>query len=145
LLVGVEDVVPPENLRKDLEKSKNHFARSVENTKHKDSAKKSSKKIIRVLEKRGAKVTVYDPYFSQKELKEKQINCSKSLTEALERSDCAIILTGHDHFKRLNFNRLKVIMKPPAAIIDLEGTLEPEKIEKADLVYRGLGRGVWTK
>lgn len=107
--------------------------------------KKVAKKIIRVLEKRGAKVTVYDPYFSQKELTEKQINGSKSLTEALERSDCAMILTGHDQFKRLNFKRLKVIMKSPAAVIDLEGILEPEKIEKADLVYRGLGRGVWTK
>jgi len=42
-------------------------------------------------------------------------------------------------------NRLKHIMKMPAAIVDLTGTFEPDKVEKEGFTYRGLGRGVWTK
>jgi hypothetical protein len=56
-----------------------------------------------------------------------------------------MILTGHDQFKRLSLKRLKIMMKMPAAIIDLEGILEPDKIEKEGFTYRGLGRGVSTK
>jgi hypothetical protein len=33
----------------------------------------------------------------------------------------------------------------PAAIVDLEESLDPDKVEKAGFIYRGLGRGVWTK
>jgi hypothetical protein len=36
-------------------------------------------------------------------------------------------------------------MKMPAAIVDLEGIVEPNKVEKEGFIYRGLGRGVWTK
>jgi len=40
---------------------------------------------------------------------------------------------------------LKAMMKMPAAIVDFEGVLKPDDIEKEGFIYRGLGRGVWTK
>jgi hypothetical protein len=36
-------------------------------------------------------------------------------------------------------------MKMPAAIVDFEGIIEVDKVEKEGFIYRGLGRGVWTK
>jgi len=33
----------------------------------------------------------------------------------------------------------------PAAIVDIERILEPDKIEKEGFAYRGLGRGVMEK
>jgi hypothetical protein len=33
----------------------------------------------------------------------------------------------------------------PAAIIDLIGILEPQKVEKEGFLYRGLGRGAGKK
>jgi len=36
-------------------------------------------------------------------------------------------------------------MKKPAAIVDLAQIVHPSKAEKEGFVYRGLGRGVWTK
>jgi hypothetical protein len=36
-------------------------------------------------------------------------------------------------------------MRKPAAIVDLEGIMDPGKVEREGFIYRGLGRGVWTK
>ena len=107
--------------------------------------KRTARKIIDTLEARGAKISVYDPYISESEITETSYHFKKNLTEAMERADCAIILAAHDQFKHMNLRKMKLTMKMPAAIIDLEGVSEPNKIEKEGFVYRGLGRGVWTK
>jgi nucleotide sugar dehydrogenase len=103
------------------------------------------KEIAETFEARGAKLGLYDPYFSEKELAEFQHNPRRTLNENLEGADCIVLLVAHEQFKNLSLNRLKHIMKMPAAIVDLTGTFEPDKVEKEGFTYRGLGRGVWTK
>ena len=103
------------------------------------------KEIVETFEARGAKLSLYDPYFSEKELAEFQHIPRKTLSENLEGADCIVLLVAHEQFKNLSLNRLKHIMKMPAAIVDLTGTFEPDKVEKEGFTYRGLGRGVWTK
>ena len=111
----------------------------------KGSPKKLVEEIAAILEARGAKVTLYDPHLKEYENSENQARVKKTLAESLEGSDCAIVLTGHDQFKRLNLRKLKHVMKMPAAIIDFEGILDAGKIEKEGFIYRGRGRGIWTK
>ena len=111
----------------------------------KDTPKVSAKKLAKILENKGAKVSLYDPYISSKELTDLNCPFKKNLTEAMEGVDCIIIFTGHDRFKRLNLKKLKIMARMPAAIVDFEGVIDPEKVEKEGLIYRGLGRGVWTK
>jgi UDP-N-acetyl-D-galactosamine dehydrogenase len=110
----------------------------------KSAPKRLAEKLARIMEARGAKVTIYDPYFSQ-EAAENRHYFKKTLAEALERADCIVLLTPHDQFKRLSLNRLKVTMKMPAAIVDLERIFQPDKAEKEGFVYRGLGRGALVK
>jgi nucleotide sugar dehydrogenase len=107
--------------------------------------KRAVKELAKTLETKGVRVSFYDPHFSENEVGELQPHFKKSLTEAVEGADCIMIITGHDQFKRLNLKKLKVMMKMPAAIVDLEGILEPDKVEEEGFIYRGLGRGVWTK
>jgi nucleotide sugar dehydrogenase len=111
----------------------------------KDSPREAVRKLAEALNSRGVRVSVYDPLFSNEELAEIYSNVKKNLNEAVEGADCLIILTAHDQFRRLNFNRLKVVMRMPASIVDFAGIVEPDKVEKAGFIYRGLGRGVWTK
>jgi len=111
----------------------------------KSSPKKIVKELARMLQAKGAKVSFYDPYFLGDDLDEMQCYLKKNLTEALEGTDCILILTSHDQFKRLNLKKMKFMMKMPAAIVDFEGIIEPDKAEKEGFIYRGLGRGVWTK
>lgn len=105
----------------------------------------TAKELAKMLEAKGAKVNLYDPYCTSNEPTDTQYQFKKNLTEAVEGADCIVILTGHDQFKHLNLKRLKAMMKMPAAIIDLENTIAPEKVEKEGLVYRGPGRGAWIK
>jgi nucleotide sugar dehydrogenase len=111
----------------------------------KSPPKKAVKELARLLGARGAKVGLYDPYFTGDELSEMQHNLKKSLAEASESVDCILILASHDQFKRLNLKKLKVMMKMPAAIVDFEGVVEPAEVEKEGFIFRGFGRGVWTK
>ena len=107
--------------------------------------KRTARKIVENLEARGAKTSLYDPYLSETEVAGTSFHLKKTLAEATERTDLIIIMTAHDQFTHLNLRKLKLTMKMPAAIVDLEGIAEPSKIEKEGFVYRGLGRGVWTK
>ena len=111
----------------------------------KGSPKKIVKELAQVLTTRGCRITLYDPYFSEGDLADSQVRPKKSLAEAVEGSDCIVIIAQHDQFKRLNLAKLKLMMKRPSAIVDLEGIVEPGKVEKEGFIYRGLGRGVWTK
>jgi UDP-N-acetyl-D-mannosaminuronic acid dehydrogenase len=104
------------------------------------------KRLGGMLAGKGAKLTAYDPYLSDKTSTDfEQIPVKKSLSEAVEGADCIAILTGHEQFKRLNLKKLKLLVKMPAAIVDLEGVLEPAKVEAEGFIYRGFGRGVWKK
>ena len=111
----------------------------------KDLPKRAVEELVKILESKGARVGLYDPFISADELLETQSYFKRTLNEALEGIDCIIISTGHDQFKRLNLKKLKAIMKTPAAIIDPEGIMEPDKIEKEGFTYRRLGRGAVIK
>lgn len=111
----------------------------------KSPPKRMAKELVKTLEVRGAKVNIYDPYFSGEELAGMQHYFKKNLTETLEATDCILILTGHDQFKHLSLKKIKLMIKMPAAIVDLEGLVDPYKIEREGFVYRGFGRGVWTR
>jgi len=111
-----------------------------------DIPKNSLKKLTEMLETKGAKINIYDPYLpSRTSMELKHASLKKSLTEAVESVDCIVILTGHDQFKRLNLRKMKLIAKMPAAIVDFECAIDPNKAEAEGFLYRGLGRGVWTK
>ncbi|MBN1358467.1 nucleotide sugar dehydrogenase [Candidatus Bathyarchaeota archaeon] len=100
---------------------------------------------VKMLERRGAKASVYDPLVSKNEFSDVARVLKKSMKEAVEGADCIVVLTGQDQFKRLNFKRLQAVMKIPAAIVDLTGMYEPKKVERKGFTYRGLGRGVEKK
>jgi len=104
-----------------------------------------AKKLVNLLKKRGASVQVYDPFFSQGELSKMGYPAKATLAKTVEGADCVIIVVGHDRFRRLNLRRIKIFVKKPAAIVDMGHVIDPVKAEKEGFVYRGLGRGVWTR
>jgi nucleotide sugar dehydrogenase len=133
------------NCGKTLRRAKISLLGISQTSNTKGPPKKSVKDLAKLLGAKGAKVELYDPYFTGDELSEMQYNLKKSLSEALEGADGILILTGHDQFKRLNLKKLKVVMKMPAAIVDFEGIVEPDEVEKEGFIFRGFGRGVWKK
>ncbi|MBT0158870.1 nucleotide sugar dehydrogenase [Candidatus Bathyarchaeota archaeon A05DMB-2] len=98
-------------------------------------------RLVKMLEKKGAKMSVYDPLLGKNETLSTTRALKRSLNEAVESADCLIILNSYDQFKRLNFQKLRAVMRIPAAIVDLVGLVEPQKVEKEGFIYRCLGRG----
>jgi nucleotide sugar dehydrogenase len=109
-----------------------------------DKPKGVLKTFVKILERKGAKLSFYDPYLYRKASAERRI-FEESLMKAVEGADCIVVFTGHDQFKRLNLGKIKLLVKMPAAIVDFEGIFDPYKVEGEGFVYRGLGRGVWRK
>ena len=105
----------------------------------------AAKKLVKLLKKRGASVKVYDPYFSHKELLDMGYTAEANISQAVEGADCIIVAVAHDRFRRLNLKRIQMLMKQPAAIVDMEQIIDPAKAQKAGFVHRGFGRGVWEK
>jgi UDP-N-acetyl-D-mannosaminuronic acid dehydrogenase len=102
-------------------------------------------KLVKMLTAKGAIVRVFDPLYSNKELKEMGYPAGPTLAKTIEGSDCIVVVVGHNRFKRLNLKKLRLLMTKTAVVIDLGCVIEPEKAEKAGFLYRGLGRGVWAK
>lgn len=93
---------------------------------------------IKMIEQKGAKVNLYDPT-ARKEPVDVGV-LKTSLNEAVEGSDCIIVLSEHDQFNRLNLKKLKALMKTPSAVVDLVGKIDQGQIEKEGFIYFGLGR-----
>lgn len=111
----------------------------------KESGGSPAKKLVSALKRKGSLVQVYDPLYTYKELLKMGYPAKTTLTKTVEGADCIIIAVGHDRFRRLNLGRIKIFVKKPAAIVDMGHVIDPDKAEKEGFVYRGVGRGVWTK
>ncbi len=94
---------------------------------------------VKMLELKGAKVNLYDPASKRETLEATVVK--SSLNEAVEGTDCVVILTGEEQFTSLNLKKLKPLTRAPSIIVDLAGAYEPQKAEAEGFIYRGLGRG----
>jgi len=103
------------------------------------------KKLVNMLSKKGALVKVYDPFFTTKELTELGYSAERTLAKTVEGADCLLITVRHDRFRRLNLKKISLLVKKPAAIVDVGHVIDPQKTEREGFIYRGVGRGTWTK
>jgi UDP-N-acetyl-D-mannosaminuronate dehydrogenase len=63
----------------------------------------------------------------------------------MEGVNCLLIMVGHNAFKRINLRKFKFLARKPAAIVDMGHVVDPAKTEREGIIYRGFGRGVWTR
>jgi UDP-N-acetyl-D-glucosamine dehydrogenase len=97
-----------------------------------DLRESPSLKILNLLQKKGAKVRVYDPFVSIP-------GCAKSLQEAIEGCDALVIGTDHKVFvKKLKSEYLK--RKGVKIVIDTRNCLNAEELRKLGIRYKGVGR-----
>jgi UDP-N-acetyl-D-mannosaminuronic acid dehydrogenase len=109
------------------------------------SEKTTTMLFAKMLEKKGAKVSLYDSLLPKTDRAKLARIFKRSLKDAVEGADCVVILTKKDRVKRLNLKKLRALMKMPAAIVDLTGNIEPKKVERYGFAFRGFGSGVEKK
>lgn len=94
-----------------------------------------SKRIIEELLRANCEVFSHDPFVSQ----DFGGKFSNKLEEAIKNSDCVVILTDHDAYKRLNLQEFAKNLKKPSVIVDGRRILNPEEVEKEGVSYFGVG------
>ena len=105
-----------------------------------DMRDSSSLKMIPELSKKGALIKYYDPTGYKKEFKNnKNVQCAKSLSICLEKTDLIIIHTEWNDFKSLDFKRL--IKNKKTIIFDMRNLYSTEEMDKKKLKYFSVGRG----
>lgn len=104
-----------------------------------------SLELVSILKKRGARVTVFDPMFNASEIESMGVVSEPNLRRAIEKADCVILTIAHDDFKNMDTIELAAHMSKQGLVIDCTGILDPTSVEKSGLVYRAVGRGLWTR
>jgi UDP-N-acetyl-D-mannosaminuronic acid dehydrogenase len=92
--------------------------------------------LIQDLESYGCEVVAHDPYvrhFPETEL-------FRELEPALAGSHCAAVVTRHDEYCRLDWERLRQLMALPF-IVDGRNAVCVEAARRAGFIYKGVGKG----
>lgn len=95
----------------------------------------------KMLEIKGARINLYDAHSRKNESSNVTYISKRSITEAIENSDCIVVLTREEQFKDWNLKNLRSVMRTPAVIVDVAGSFEPKEVEREGFIYRRLGRG----
>jgi len=93
--------------------------------------------IIKKLQELGANIRIYDPYFKTTDVF--GIKPEENLDDVFANVNAAIIVTGHDEFKKYEISKFSQTIDK--ILIDTRGIIEPTSAKNANLVFRGLGRG----
>lgn len=94
-----------------------------------------SEKVIKTLMQRDVDLISHDPFVSH----DFGGKFSNNLTEVIEDSDCLVILTDHDVYKEMDLKALTGLMNKPSVVIDGRRILDPADVEKAGVLYTGIG------
>jgi len=95
-------------------------------------------KVCSKLERMGAKISVYDPFYPNEVVF--GIRAVDSLREAAGGADCVVIGTAHSAFKELDLVSLSNFVSKKAAIVDGRGIIDPDAALGEGFAYRGVGR-----
>ena len=104
----------------------------------KPSITRAAKIIVEKLLTNGAKVKIYDPYYKSTQVY--GLQTQSDLVNALTNIDAVVIVTAHKEFHDLEPTFLSTKMRTPI-IVDSRGVVDQHAAKKANLIFRGLGRG----
>ena len=97
-----------------------------------------SEEIVKLLNKKNIKLKIFDPYFKEENIFGYKVE--KSITDALNDVDGAILITAHNEFHELNLKSIFDTMKTPI-LVDCTGIIEPKTAKSNGIIFRGIGRG----
>ncbi|MBV1730091.1 MAG: nucleotide sugar dehydrogenase [Methanobacterium sp.] len=99
-----------------------------------DPRESPANQLIHKLQSKNARVSVVDPYISE----DYQEGMEKNLYTALEDAHALVLVTAHDDFKNLDWERIKKLMKLPICI-DGRRIYDPVEVKSHGFCYRGVG------
>jgi len=101
-----------------------------------DTRNTPAKEMIQELRRRGADVTIHDPFAKS----ERGYTILRDLKTAIKGADCVALVTSHDTYRKLDLKALRRTMRR-RVIVDGRNLFEGPEVVKAGFVYRGIGKG----
>ena len=98
------------------------------------------KEIVQKLKQMNFKIKIFDPFFIKKEFL--SIQTEENIENLVNNCDVLILGTDHDEFLKIDFQKLKKLMKSSGIIIDTRGKISSIEVRNAGLVFRGIGTTV---
>ncbi len=96
-----------------------------------DTRESPAFKIINLIKKKGGRVITFDPYVLEK-------SNVKNLKTLLNKSEAVILCADHREFRKMSAEELK--KSKVEVVIDGKNCLDGEKIKRAGIIYKGIGR-----
>jgi UDPglucose 6-dehydrogenase len=97
--------------------------------------------IIRELQRRGARVQVYDPAaMEQAKRVLPEVDYRADAYSAAEEADALVLVTEWNQFRNLDLEKIKERMRRPV-LLDLRNVYEPSRVKAIGFEYYGVGRG----
>lgn len=85
----------------------------------------------------SSNLKVFDPYYKGETVK--TIKVEESLQTALKDTECVVLLTDHEEFKKLDFKSIEMDEKNPLVLVDSRNIYDFDDLPKF-VVYSGVGR-----
>jgi UDPglucose 6-dehydrogenase len=96
--------------------------------------------MIKLLLAQKARIKAYDPQAMEKAKKElKGVIFTKNLYETAKNSDCLLIMTEWDEFKKMELKKIKKLLRQPV-IVDGRNLFEPALMKESGFIYKCIGR-----
>jgi len=96
--------------------------------------------IIGSLRQEGASVRAFDPRVSKTDLSAEKFLLCDDPYAASENADALVILNDWSDFLKLDFKRIRNLMKEPV-VFDTQNLLDPDMMRECGVRYIGIGRG----
>jgi UDPglucose 6-dehydrogenase len=97
--------------------------------------------VIHSLLEKGARVRAYDPaaVANAKRLLNSSVEYGEDAYATAQGADALLLVTEWDEFRRLDFDRIKALMRRPV-LVDGRNIYDPKAMRDRGFVYRGVGR-----
>jgi nucleotide sugar dehydrogenase len=92
------------------------------------------------LERRGAEISVYDPYVASVLIGTRVLVSADGLDSAVRGADLLFLMTPHSVFRTIDLVRLCALANRHSVIVDTRGFWTPGQCRSAGFDYLGLGR-----
>lgn len=99
-----------------------------------DTRNTPAKTLYEILEKKGAKPMLHDPY-----VRDFELPFTKDFNEVISNADAIVIVTKHKEYLNLDLSSIKNKMNTPV-IIDGRNIYQKEECEKLGFIYKGVGK-----
>ena len=100
-----------------------------------------TKYVIEKLLESKCDLSLYDPWVDKTEAEKLfAFKLSSSIEEAITKSDCIMVLCGHNEFHEFSKTKMKELANDKCVFLDGRNSFDKKEIENVGFIYQGIGR-----